>query len=383
MLEYLQRLRSAKRIVVKVGTSTLTHRTGKLNLNLMERLVRQLADLQNQGKEVALVTSGAVGAGMGRLGIAAKPNTIMEHQALAAVGQALLMQVYEKLFSEYGKIVAQVLLTRTDVSDRKRYLNSRNTILALLKYQAIPIINENDTVATEELKYKFGQNDCLSALVAGLIEADLLILLSDIDGLYTADPHQDRSATLIPIVTEIHPEIIKMAGGAGSALGTGGMKTKIEAAQMATAAGTSMIIMNGADPSQIQKVFLGEPVGTVFLSNQPLVNSRKHWIAYGPPLNGELMVDEGAEAALLKHGKSLLPSGVVNVLGEFDDGDLLKIVNQKGVELGRGFTNYGYETLQKICGKKSTEIEAILGYKITDEVIHRDNLVITYTHGKN
>jgi glutamate 5-kinase len=382
-LEYLQRLRSAKRIVVKVGTSTLTHRTGKLNLNLMEKLVRQLADLQNQGKEVALVTSGAVGAGMGRLGIGTKPTSIMEHQALAAVGQALLMQVYEKFFSEYGKIVAQVLLTRTDVSDRKRYLNSRNTILALLKYQAIPIINENDTVATEELKYKFGQNDCLSALVAGLIEADLLILLSDIDGLYTADPHHDRSATLIPIVTEIHPKIIKMAGGAGSALGTGGMKTKIEAAQMATAAGTSMIIMNGADPSQIQKVFMGEPVGTVFLSNQPLVNSRKHWIAYGPPLNGELMVDEGAEAALLKHGKSLLPSGVVNVLGEFDDGDLLKIVNQKGEELGRGFTNYGNEPLQKIRGKKSTEIEAVLGYKITDEVIHRDNLVITYAHGKN
>lgn len=382
-MEYLQKLRSAKRIVIKVGTSTLTHRTGKLNLNLMERLVRQIADLHNQGKEVTLVTSGAVGAGMGRLGIGTKPASIMEHQALAAVGQALLMQVYEKLFSEYGKIVAQVLLTRTDVSDRKRYLNSRNTILTLLKYQVIPVINENDTVATEELKYKFGQNDCLSALVAGLIEADLLILLSDIDGLYTADPHQDRSATLIPIVTEIHPEIVRMAGGAGSALGTGGMKTKIEAAQMANAAGTSMIIMNGADPSQIQKVFMGEQVGTVFLSNQPLVNSRKHWIAYGPHLNGELMVDEGAEVALLKHGKSLLPSGILTINGEFDEGDLLKIVNQKGEELGRGFTNYGNEPLQKIRGRKSAEIEPVLGYKITDEVIHRDNMVITYMQSKD
>lgn len=382
-MEYLQKLRSAKRIVIKVGTSTLTHRTGKLNLNLMERLVRQIADLHNQGKEVTLVTSGAVGAGMGRLGIGTKPASIMEHQALAAVGQALLMQVYEKLFSEYGKIVAQVLLTRTDVSDRKRYLNSRNTILTLLKYQVIPVINENDTVATEELKYKFGQNDCLSALVAGLIEADLLILLSDIDGLYTADPHQDRSATLIPIVTEIHPEIVRMAGGAGSALGTGGMKTKIEAAQMANAAGTSMIIMNGADPSQIQKVFMGEQVGTVFLSNQPLVNSRKHWIAYGPHLNGELMVDEGAEVALLKHGKSLLPSGILTINGEFDEGDLLKIVNQKGEELGRGFTNYGNEPLQKIRGRKSAAIEPVLGYKITDEVIHRDNMVITYMQSKD
>jgi glutamate 5-kinase len=378
LLEYLQRLQSVKRIVIKVGTSTLTHPTGQLNLNLMERLVRQLVDLHNQGKEVALVTSGAVGAGMGRLGIGKKPASIMEHQALAAVGQALLMQVYEKLFSEYGKIVAQVLLTRTDVSVRGRYLNSRNTILTLLKYRVIPIINENDTVATEELKYKFGQNDCLSALVAGLIEADLLILLSDIDGLFTADPHQDPSATLIPIVSEIHPEIIRMAGGSGSTLGTGGMKTKIEAAQMATAAGTSMIIMNGANPSEIQKIFIGEPVGTVFLSNQPLVNSRKHWIAYGPPLNGEIVIDEGAEQALLKNGKSLLPSGIVAVQGEFEEGDLLKIVNQKGEELGRGFTNYGNEPLLKIRGKKSNEIESALGYKITDEVIHRDNLVITY-----
>lgn len=382
-MEYLHRLRSAQRIVVKVGTSTLTHRSGKLNLNQMERLVRQLADLHNQGKEVALVTSGAVGAGMGRLGIGTKPTSIMEHQALAAVGQALLMKVYEKLFSEYGKIVAQVLLTRTDVSDRKRYLNSRNTILTLLKYQVIPIINENDTVATEELKYKFGQNDCLSALVAGLIEADLLILLSDIDGLYTADPHHDSSATLIPVVTEINPEIIQMAGGAGSALGTGGMKTKIEAAQMAITAGSAMIIMNGADPSQIQKVFAGEPVGTVFLSNEPIVNRRKHWIAYGPPLNGELVVDEGAETALLKHGKSLLPSGVVKIQGAFDEGDLLKIVSQNGLELGRGFTNYGKESLQRIRGKKSSEIEPILGYKITDEVIHRDNLVITYSKNRN
>jgi glutamate 5-kinase len=375
--DYLERLQSARRIVIKVGTSTLTHRTGKLNLNLMEHLVRQLADLQNQGKEVALVTSGAVGAGMGRLGVGAKPTSIMEHQALAAVGQALLMQVYEKLFSEYGTIVAQVLLTRTDVSDRKRYLNSRNTILTLLQYQVVPIINENDTVATEELKYKFGQNDCLSALVAGLIEADLLILLSDIDGLYTADPHQDKTATLIPVVSEINSEIIKMAGGAGSVLGTGGMKTKIEAAQMATSAGTTMIIMNGANPSQIQKVFQGEPVGTVFLSNQPQVNSRKHWIAYGPPIQGELMVDEGAELALLHRGKSLLPSGVINIRGEFDEGDLVKIVNQKGEELGRGFTSYGTDPLSKICGKKTTEIETVLGYKITDEVIHRDNLVIT------
>lgn len=376
-MDQLAHLRSAKRIVIKVGTSTLAHGTGKLNLNRMEQLVRQLVDLQNQGREVVLVTSGAVGVGMGRLGLDERPTTIVERQAVAAVGQGLLMQVYEKLFSEYGQIVAQILLTRGDISDRKRYLNARNTILTLLKYRVTPIINENDTVATEELKNKIGENDSLSALVAGLIEADLLILLSDIDGLYTTDPKKDQAATLIPLVTEIDDEICKMAGGAGSELGTGGMFTKLEAAKMATAAGTSMVLMNGRDPAKIQNVFTGTPSGTVFLSNQPLVNSRKRWIFYGPVANGELIVDNGAERALLKQGTSLLPSGIVNLRGEFEEGDLLRILNANEVELGRGFTNYGQEQLLKIKGRKSGEIETILGFKAADEVIHRDNLVIT------
>jgi glutamate 5-kinase len=375
-VDYLKRLRSARRIVVKVGTSTLTYSTGKFNFNRMETLVRQLVDLQNQGKEITLVTSGAVGAGMGRMGLDRRPATIVENQALAAIGQGLLMQVYEKLFSEYGQMIAQVLLTRDDVSDRKRYLNASNTLLTLLSYRVIPIINENDTVATEELK--FGQNDCLSALVAGLIEADLLILLSDIDGLFTADPKTDPDATLIPIVSEINSKIMAVAGGAGSKLGTGGMITKLEAARMANSAGVSMVIMNGNDPAKIQNLFGGIPTGTVFLSDQPVVNSRKRWIAYGPPLNGELIIDEGAEKALIKHGKSLLPSGVVDLSGEFDEGDLLKIINTNQLELGRGLTNYGSEQLRKIKGKKSSEIKTILGYKFTDEVIHRDNLVITF-----
>jgi glutamate 5-kinase len=374
-LDQLAHLKNAKRVVIKVGTSTLAHNTGKLNLNRMEQLVRQLVDLQNQGREVVLVTSGSIGIGMGRLGLIERPASIVDRQAVAAVGQGLLMQVYEKLFSEYGQIVAQILLTRSDISDRKRYLNARNTILTLLKYRVIPIINENDTVATEELK--IGENDTLSSLVAGLIEADLLILLSDINGLYTADPKQDPTATLIPLVTEIDAEIYKMAGGAGSELGTGGMLTKLEAAKMATAAGTSMVLMNGEDPAKIQKVFTGIPEGTVFLSSQPLVNSRKRWIFYGPVVNGELIVDNGAERALLKQGTSLLPSGIVDLRGEFEEGDLLRILNADQIELGRGFTNYGKEQLQKIKGQKSTEIEAILGFKAADEVIHRDNLVIT------
>jgi glutamate 5-kinase len=374
-VDYPERLRAARRIVVKVGTSTLTYNTGKFNFNRMELLIRQLVDLQNQGREIVLVTSGAVGAGMGRMGIAKRPSSIVENQALAAIGQGLLMQVYEKLFSEYGQMIAQVLLTRDDVSDRKRYLNASNTILTLLSYRVIPIINENDTVATEELK--FGQNDCLSALVAGLIEADLLILLSDIDGLFTADPKTDPHATLIPFVNEIDSKIMAVAGGAGSNLGTGGMLTKLEAARMATSAGVTMVIMNGNDPAKIQNLFSGIPIGTVFSSDQPTVNSRKRWIAYGPPLNGELVIDEGAEKALIKHGKSLLPSGIITLQGDFDEGDLLKIVNTKHMELGRGLTNYGSGPLNKIKVKKSSEIESILCYKFTDEVIHRDNLVIT------
>lgn len=374
-MDYLNKIKNAQRIVVKVGTSTLTHQTGKLNINRMEQLVRQLVDLQNQNKEVVLVSSGAVGAGLGRLGMTERPASIVERQALAAIGQGLLMQVYEKLFAEYSQVVAQVLLTRSDVGDRKRYLNARNTILTLMKYRVIPIINENDTVATEELK--IGENDALSAMVTGLIDADLLILLSDIDGLYTQDPKKDPNAQLIPCVGEITPEIREMAGGAGSSFGTGGMITKIAAAQMANSAGASMVLMNGNRPSDIQNVFSGEPVGTVFLSNQPAVNHRKRWIAYGPQPNGKLIIDNGAEKALLKQGKSLLPSGIVEISGDFDEGDLITIVNLEQVELARGLTNYGREQLEKIKGHKSNEIEELLGFKNADEIVHRDNLVLT------
>ncbi len=374
-MDYLKRLQQSGRVVVKVGTSTLTHQSGKLNLCRMEQLVRQLTDIQNQGKEVVLVTSGAVGAGLGRLGISERPSSIIERQAMAAIGQGLLMQVYEKLFSEYGQIVAQVLLTRSDIGDRKRYLNARNTILTLLQYRVIPIINENDTVATEELK--IGENDALSALVAGLIEADLLILLSDVDGLYSADPRKDSAATLISLVEEVDPRIRAMAGGAGSAMGSGGMITKIEAAQMATAAGVSMVLMNGNEPSNIQKLFSGEPIGTVFLSANHQVSSRKRWIAYGPQATGEIVVDAGAERAIVHQGKSLLPSGIVATQGEFEEGDMVRIINTSGLELARGLSNYGRDSLERIKGKRSSDIEQTIGFKPADEVVHRDNLVIT------
>lgn len=374
-MDYREQICKAKRIVVKVGTSTLTYPGGQLNLSRMEQLVRQLVDLKHQGKEVVLVSSGAVGAGMGRLGLTVRPSSIVQRQALAAVGQGLLMQVYEKIFSEYNQVTAQVLLTRSDVSDRRRYLNARNTILALLQYQAIPIINENDTVATEELK--FGENDALSALVTGLIDAELLILLSDIDGLYTHDPKEDERAVLVPYVTEITPEIRKMAGGAGSSLGTGGMLTKINAAQMATVSGATMVLMNGNNPGRLHDLFTGDLVGTVFLSKQSVVNHRKRWIAFGLEASGALTVDCGAEKAILNAGKSLLPSGIQQVAGDFEEGDLVRILNGSGQEIARGLSNYRTDQLQKIIGKKTQDIELILGYKPSDEVIHRDNLVVT------
>lgn len=376
-MDYLEQIKQAKRIVVKVGTSTLTHSTGKLNLNRMEQLVRQLADLKNQGKEIVLVTSGAVGAGMGRLGLTERPTSVVERQALAAIGQGLLMQVYEKLFSEYGHVVAQVLLTRSDISERRRYLNARNTLLALLQYNAIPIINENDTVATDELKTKIGENDALSALVAGIIDAELLILLSDIDGLYTADPKENPDAKLISCVSEITPEIQEMAGGAGSSFGTGGMVTKINAAKMATATGTIMVLMNGSAPSRLQDLFNGQSVGTVFLSKHSVVNHRKRWLAFGPAITGQLIIDAGAEKALLRSGKSLLPSGIIRIEGNFEEADLVRISNVQNVEIARGLTNYATDQLLKIIGRKTSEIEAILGFKNADEVVHRDNMVIT------
>jgi glutamate 5-kinase len=378
MANYLERLKTVKRIVVKVGTSTLTQDGGQLNLSLMDQFVRQLAEFHSQGKEIAIVTSGAVGAGMGKLGLAEKPASIGERQALAAIGQGLLMREYEKLFSAQDKIVAQVLLTRDDLSDRRRYLNARNTIRTLLDYRAIPIINENDTVATEELK--IGENDTLSALVAGLIEADLLVLLSDVDGLYSADPRKDPSAQIIRHVDHIDDEIRARAGGSGTLFGSGGMITKIEAAQMVLTAGSVMVLMNGNAPEKLQMIFSGNAPGTVFSgtdSEQALVSSRKRWIAYGPQASGTVIVDEGAERALVKQGKSLLPSGITALQGDFEAGDLVRILSMNKTEIGRGLSNYSNQELAKICGKKSGEIEAILGFKEADEAIHRDNLVLT------
>ena len=361
-------------IVVKVGTSTLTHSTGKLDLRQMEKLVRDLADLANQGKKPVLVSSGAVGAGLGRLGFTKRPRTLREKQAIAAVGQGILLQMYEKLFAEYGRVVAQVLLTRNDFSDRRRYLNVSHTFSQLLEYDVIPIINENDTTAVEELK--FGDNDSLAALVAGALDADLLIILSDIDGLYSDNPKLNPQAERIGIVKEITPEIEALAGGAGSTLGTGGMSAKIQAAKICTNSGIPMVIANGSEEGVLHRIVDGHEVGTTFLPQENKLRGKKKWIAYGSAIQGKVVIDRGAAKALLSEGKSLLPIGIIQVSGNYDAGAVVSVFDPDGQELARGITNYSAAELDLIKGKKSGEIEDILGQKDYDEAIHRDNMAL-------
>jgi len=367
-------LREARRIVVKVGSSTLTYANGKLNLYQMERLVRELADLKNQGLEIILVSSGAVGAGMGKMDFEERPKNIPEKQALAAIGQGILMHLYEKFFSEYGKTVAQVLLTREDLANRDRFLNARNTLLTLLRLGVTPIINENDTVAYEEIK--FGDNDTLAALVAGLIDADLLIVLSDIDGLYTSDPRDDETAQLIKVVEEITPEIIEQAGGTKTKLGSGGMVTKLEAAKIASNSGIPMLVTNGSREGVIRETIKGINPGTLFIPREHhRLKTRKAWIAFGSKVKGRLFVDSGAEKALVVKGKSLLPSGITAVEGDFQRGNVVSIIGQSG-EIARGIVNYASKEINKLKGCQSKDIYKILGHKDYDEVIHRDNLTL-------
>jgi glutamate 5-kinase len=372
--ECREALQQARRLVVKVGTSTLTHKTGKLNLERMERLVRELVDQVNAGRQVVLVTSGAVGAGMGRLGLKEKPRTLPEKQAAAAVGQGLLMHMYEKLFSDYGLLVAQILLTRDDLADRRRYLNSRHTLATLLHLGVVPIVNENDTVAVDEIRV--GDNDTLAALVAGLVDADILILLTDIGGLFSSNPLTDRDATLLRCVTEITPEIEALAGGAGSTWSTGGMATKLQAARLATSFGIPVVITSGLEGGRISAVLRGEEVGTIFIPREHRTHTRKRWLAYGPGIQGQVQVDAGAVRAICGGGKSLLPGGVVAVYGDFDQGAIISIIDPDGKEIARGMSNYAAEAIRRIQGRKTKEIVEILGYKDYDEIVHRDNMIV-------
>lgn len=368
-------LKNAKRIVVKVGTSTITYSNGKRNFSQIDRLARELSDLQNQGKEMILVTSGAVAVGVDRLGLPKKPDTIPGKQAAAAVGQGVLMHTYEKFFADYGQVVAQVLLTKTESIDRHRYTNSRNTFMELLKQGVIPIVNENDVVALDELK--IGDNDNMSALVAGIVDADLVIILSDIDGLYTANPQTNPDAELVPLVTEITPEIEASAGGVGSARGTGGMATKIQAAKAATSSGINLVIASGTEKNAIPRIVNGENIGTLFVSRENRLQFRKRWLAFGARIQGSVVVDAGCAEAIHKAGGcSILPAGVVAVEGCFEPGSTISVKDGDGHELARGLSHYSSEELEKIKGRKSCDIEDIIGHKNYDEIIHRDDLVI-------
>ena len=369
-----QSLVTAQRIVVKVGTSTLTHGTGKLNFLRIEKLVRELADLANQGKQIILVTSGAVGAGMDRLGLTEKPKTIPEKQAAAAVGQGILMHVYEKFFAEYGQTVAQVLLTREDSVNRKRYTNSRNTLMTLLKMGVIPIINENDAVAVDELK--IGDNDTLSAMVASIVDADVLIILSDVEGVYTDNPQKNPAATLISEIREITPEIEALSGEPGSLRGTGGMYTKIQAGKIAINSGVIMVIASGSRDGVIREILSGKEVGTIFLPKVHRLQIRKRWLAFGARIHGSITVDKGCEEAIVRGGSSLLAAGIIKVEGNFEQGNTVRILNPEGREIARGIVNYSTEETLKIMGRHTVEFAEILGYKPYDEVVHRDNMVL-------
>lgn len=364
----------AKRVVVKIGSALLTAGGRGLNKEAIADWVEQMAGLRAQGIEVILVSSGAVAEGMARLGLRLRPKALHELQAAASVGQMGLVRVFENNFQRHGLHAAQVLLTHDDLSDRQRYLNARSTLLALLKFGVVPVINENDAVATEEIR--FGDNDTLGALVANLIEAELLIILTDQQGLYTADPSVDPSARLVPEVSVDDPGLDAMAGGSRSGLGRGGMSTKVRAAKLASRSGAATVIAAGFMESVITEVVAGRLVGTYMVPGIGPLLARKRWLAGQLQVKGRLELDEGAVRALRDSGKSLLAVGVKGVLGGFQRGELVSCVSEQGMEVARGLVNYGAEDVRKIAGKSSSEFERILGFADDEELIHRDNMVV-------
>ena len=364
----------AKRIVVKVGSNVLTEDIG-LNLKAIRSIARQICRLIESGLEVILVSSGAMASGVKKIGFEARPDELPKRQAVAAIGQAGLMMEYEKAFGRYHQKVAQILLTSEDLSSRKRYLNARNTLCTLLSWKVVPIVNENDTVWIEEIK--LGDNDNLAAMITLLMDSDVLINLTDIDGLYSKDPRTCPEAQLIPIVSNISKETEKLAGDIPGALGTGGMISKIEAARKVNSAGVPMVIARGDLPNILLKLFAGQKHGTYFVPKKQKLASRKCWIAFSLKPKGTLKIDDGAVKALLKNGKSLLPSGIIAVQGDFGVGAPVEFQNLDNESVGIGLVNYSSTEIKKIMGLKSNHIKQVLGHKSYDEVIHRDNLAIT------
>jgi glutamate 5-kinase len=367
-------LGKVRRIVVKVGSSILASVEKGLHYEVFSHLTKEISDLKRQGYEIVLVSSGAIAAGMEKLGYKTRPQAITQKQATAAVGQTRLMNIYENYFSHFQQMVAQVLLTHDDLSRRWRFLNARNTLLTLLKLGIIPIINENDTVAVDEIK--FGDNDNLSALITNLIGADLLIILTDIEGLCDSDPRVNPNARCIPLVEEIDVDMGGIVGGTKSETSVGGMISKIQAARKASRFGIPTVVARGTKEGVLHQILKGKEIGTLILPKGEALSSRKHWIAFNPKPKGEVMVDDGAKKAIVQKGKSLLPSGVVKIRGSFDRGDLVTCQGPRGKEFARGLVNYSATELEKIKGLRSDQIESTLGYKYSDEVIHRDDLVV-------
>jgi len=363
-----------RRVVIKAGSGMLTGNNG-LNTKVINNLSREICGLRENGMEVVLVSSGAIASGLKKLGLSKRPKSISQKQATAAIGQSSLMMAYEKAFSRYGKMVAQILITRDDFNNRRRYLNARNTIFTLLSWKITPIINENDTVAFDEIK--FGDNDNLSAMVANMTESNLLINLTDLEGLFDKDPRTYKEARLVRLVEKINTDVIRYAGTDPGSLGTGGMASKIKAARKVTLRGMPAIIANGRREGVLTDIFNGKEVGTLFLPQKKAFCGRKHWIAFSKSPKGRLTIDRGAVEALKKNGKSLLPSGIRDVKGNFIRGDSVILLDNEKREIAVGITNYSSDEIKKIMGLKSSEIESVLGHKDDDEVIHRDNLAIT------
>jgi len=367
-------LANAQRLVVKVGSSLVTAGGQGLDHGALAQWALQIARLKESGKEVVLVSSGAIAEGMQRLGWKKRPSAVHELQAAAAVGQMGLVQAYESCFRKHGLHAAQILLTHDDLADRKRYLNAQSTLRTLLSLNVIPIINENDTVVTDEIR--FGDNDTLGALVTNLIEADCLVILTDQPGLYTADPRKDASATLVAEARAGDAQLEKMAGGAGSDIGSGGMLTKILAAKRAARSGAHTVIASGREPDVLVRLAAGEAIGTQLIAERMPIAARKQWLADHLQVRGKLVLDDGAVKALRADGKSLLPIGVCDVSGSFERGEAVTCVNAQGEEIARGLVNYSAADARKIMRQPSAKIEAVLGYVDDLELIHRDNMVL-------
>ena len=365
---------NVKRVVLKIGSSILTDSEGNLFEPRFDQLASQIVKLREKGLEVIVVSSGAIASGMKKLNLKNKPSEIHIKQAIAACGQSSLIWNYEKAFSGFGVNVAQILLTHDGLSNRKRFLNARKTIHKLLEMKIVPIVNENDSVAVEEIM--IGDNDNLASLVTSLTEANLMVLLTNIDGMYREDPNKNSDAEFISLVEVIDDNLEGLAGDTTGHFTTGGMITKVEAVKKASVFGVSSIIANGTVENVILKIFEGEEIGTFVLPSKDKLSARKHWIAFNLQISGEIIVDRGAKDAVVKSGKSLLPSGIKEVRGNFEIGDSILCIDEDGNEIARGVTSYSSEEIERIAGVKTTEIEKILGYKYSDEVIHRDDLAV-------